>query len=71
MTASDGKSWSPDPDAALKALIRQTIEDAGDLKPDALPHRIRERLKGRVTGDIDLDAYIRAVMEDIKKERRR
>lgn len=60
--------WEPDKSAALKALIRQTIESAGDIKPDALPHRIKDRLKDFAAGDVDLDQYIRDVLDEIDKD---
>lgn len=61
------EKWSPDKEAALKALIRQTIDAAGAADSDSLPHRVKQRLKGQATGDLDVDAYVKEVL----KERRR
>jgi len=60
------KNWKPD-EETLKALIRKTIEAAGPIAPDALPSRIKERLKGLVTGDLDVDAYVREVMAETRR----
>ena len=64
---TDKTGWSPDKEEAVKKLIRQTIASAGDEDPAALPHRVRERLKGQATGDIDVDAYVREVLRDKRK----
>lgn len=65
----DEKSWTPDSDEALKALIRQTIKDIGEGDPSALPHRVRERLKGRAKGDLDVEAYVREVLAEQKRRK--
>lgn len=65
MTEKPG--WSPDKEEALKALIRQTIDAAGTSDPAAIPHRVKERLRGRAIGDLNVDKYI----DDVLKERRR
>ncbi|GAB4532934.1 MAG: hypothetical protein Kow00133_21070 [Amphiplicatus sp.] len=62
------KDWSPDKEEALKALIRQTIKAAGTDDPAALPHRVKERLKGQATGDFDVEAYVRAVLKEQKRK---
>jgi hypothetical protein len=62
-------AWSPDKEAALKMLIRQTIDAAGASDPAALPHRVKERLKGQATGDLDIDAYVKQVLAERKKKR--
>ena len=67
---ADKKQWAPDKEEALKALIRQTISSAGLHDPATLPHRVKERLKGRATGDLDVDAYIRQVLEEEKRKHR-
>jgi hypothetical protein len=51
---------------ALKALIRETVASAGGIAPDAIPHRVKERLKGQALGDLNVDRLI----EDALKERR-
>lgn len=61
------EKWKPeDGEAALKALIRATVKDAGPIDPGALPHRVKERLRGRIAGDLDLDAYIRDILAETK-----
>lgn len=66
---ADKSPWKPDADEALKALIRQTIGELGGDDPSTLPHRIRERLKGRAKGDLDIDAYVREVLAEQKKRK--
>lgn len=51
-------------EAALKALIRSTIAGAGSLAPDAIPHRVKEQLKGQATGNVDLDRLIREAIAE-------
>lgn len=60
----NAENWSPEKERALKALIRKTIDLSGDQDPDVLPHRVRERIKGRATGDLDIDAYVREVLAE-------
>ncbi|MEE2690863.1 MAG: hypothetical protein VX640_04895 [Pseudomonadota bacterium] len=67
---ADKKRWTPDSEEALKALIRQTIASAGLHDPASLPHRVKERLKGQATGDLDVDAYVRQVLEEEKRKHR-
>jgi hypothetical protein len=59
-------NWTPDKEEALKALIRQTIDAAGTADPDVLPHRVKQRLKGQATGDLDVDAYVKEVLKERK-----
>ena len=54
---------------ALKALIRETIGASGGLAPDAIPHRVKERLRGQAVGDADLDRMIREAIAEQKKPR--
>lgn len=61
---ADKQKWTPDSDEALKRLIRETIDAAKADDPAQIPHRVRERLKGRATGDLDVDAYVREVMRE-------
>ena len=44
---------------ALKKLIRDTVNAAGAVAPDDIPHRVKERLKGQAFGDFDVEAYIK------------
>lgn len=50
-------------DEALKKLIRETVAKAGAIAPDDIPHRVKERLKGQATGDLDIDACIAEAMK--------
>lgn len=59
--------WKPSDEEALKALIRKTIRSAGELDPAAIPSRVKERLRGRATGDLDVDEYIREALADAGK----
>ena len=61
--------WKPDDAEALKALIRATIAAAGPIDPGAIPSRVKERLRGHATGDLDVDAYIKEVLAETKRER--
>jgi len=51
---------------ALKALIRQTVAEAGKMAPDEIPHWVKERIRGQAAGDLDVEAYVR----DLLKKRR-
>ena len=62
----DKSKWKPDDENALKALIRATIKNAGPVDPAAIPSKVRERIKGRVTGDVDIDAYVKHVLEELR-----
>lgn len=64
---ADKSAWSPDKEEALKALIRQTIDAAGAGDPASLPHRVKERLKGRATGELDVEAYVKEVLRERSK----
>lgn len=64
------KDWDPQYDEdALKALIRATVMNAGPIEPDLLPSKVRERIKGRATGDLDVDSYIRQILRETGKKR--
>ncbi|MEM9015073.1 MAG: hypothetical protein AAGB02_08190 [Pseudomonadota bacterium] len=54
-------------DEALRKLIRETISAAGPIDPAALPHKIREQIKNRTTGKIDVEQYIDEVLRETKK----
>ena len=60
--------WKPDDDEALKALIRKTIKSAGEIDPAAIPSKVRERLKGQATGDLDVDAYIAEALAEAARK---
>jgi len=55
-------------DEALKKIIRDTVAGIGDIAPDEIPHKVKERIRGRVVGDLDIDAYISEAMENRKKK---
>jgi hypothetical protein len=55
---------------ALKSLIRETIVASGGMAPEAIPHRVKERLKGQAVGDADLDRLIREAIAEQKKPAR-
>jgi hypothetical protein len=67
---ADKSTWSPDKEEALKELIRQTIDAAGAGDPATLPHRVKERLKGRAIGDLDVEAYVKAVLRERERKRK-
>ena len=60
-------NWKPDSDAALKALIRQTIDEMGEADAATLPHRVRRRLKEQAASDADIDRLV----DQVLAERRR
>ena len=64
---TDDNKWSPDKDAALKALIRETVKGAGAMSADAIPHQIKEQIRAHASGDIDVEAYVAKVLAEIKK----
>lgn len=55
---------------ALKALIRETLAAFGGMAPEAIPHRVKDRLKGQAIGDADLDRLIREAIAEQKKAAR-
>ncbi len=62
-------NWTPDRYAAIRALIRSTIQSAGDIAPDQLPHHVRSMIKDHVEGDRDIDAYIAQVLKEEKSKK--
>ncbi len=62
------KKWKPDDEESLKDLIRATIKSAGAIDPAQLPSKIREQVKGRVSGDIDIDAYVKKVLAEERRK---
>lgn len=55
---------------ALRQLVIEAIEGLGDLAPDELPHRVRQKLRDQATGAVDLDALIREALEAQSSGRR-
>ena len=68
MSAEDnGKEVEQDPKEAIRAIIRATVSAAGEPDPDTLPHLVRARLEGHAGGDVDVDAYVAEVLEEMKR----
>jgi hypothetical protein len=61
-------AWKPEKKEAIKALIRDTINAAGPTSPDALPHKIRDKVKAQIEGEIDLDVLIAEVLRDMRRD---
>ena len=57
-------TWKPDDEEGLKALIRATIKSAGSVDPALLPSKVRDQIKARIKGDIDIDAYVKRVLAE-------
>ncbi len=62
------KKWKPDDEESLKELIRATIKSAGSIDPAQLPSQIRKQIEGRVSGDVDIDAYVKKILAEEKKK---
>jgi hypothetical protein len=63
-----GKDETPkDKAEAIRQIIRATVSAAGEPDPDTLPHIVRKRLEGHATGDVDVDAYVREVLAEMRK----
>ncbi len=62
--------WTPDRDKAIKALIRETINAAGDIPADKLPHHLRATLKEQIEGNAMLDVYIAEILNEERKKTR-
>lgn len=54
----------------LKKLIADTVDSAGGLAPDEIPHRVRERLKDQALGDRDLEELIADALKGRAGKRR-
>lgn len=63
----DDNKPETDPTEAIKAIIRATVSASGEPDPETLPHIVRKRLEGHVAGDVDVNAYVREVLEEMKK----
>ncbi len=67
---TDKKSqWTPEDEESIKDLIRATIKSAGSTDPALLPSRVREQIKGRMTGKMDIDAYVKRVLAEEQKKK--
>lgn len=64
---AENQEWSPDKETALKALIRATIDSAGPIAPELLPHKVKTALKGQASGAVDLDSLIKQVLQEMRK----
>ena len=56
-----------DREKALKALIRDTIAKAGKLPPEAIPHRVKTRLRNQAVGDADIDKLIAEALAEQRR----
>ena len=61
-------TWKPDDEEDIKILIRATIKSAGTNDPALLPSKIRKQIEGRLTGKIDVDAYVKRVLAEEQKK---
>ena len=66
----DRSADDQDPKEAIRAIIRATVSASGEPDPATLPHLVRSKLEGHATGDVDVDAYVREVMEEMRKAER-
>lgn len=57
-------NWKPEDEDSIEELIRATIKNAGLTDPALLPSKVREQIKGRLKGDIDIDAYVKRVLAE-------
>ena len=64
---TDPKDSATDPAEAIKNIIRATVSAAGEPDPDTLPHLVRGRLQDHALGEKEIDAYVREVMEEMRK----
>jgi hypothetical protein len=62
------QNWKPDDDETLKDLIRATIKSAGVSDPAALPSKVREQIRARISGDIDINDYVKKVLAESRKD---
>jgi hypothetical protein len=67
---SDPAIGKSEREAALKALIRDTIAKAGNLPPEAIPHRVKTRLRNQAVGDADIDKLIEEALAEQRKSAR-
>lgn len=64
--AGEGRGEEADPAEAIRNIIRATVSAAGEPDPATLPHLIRSQLEGRVSGDVDIDAYVAQVLGEMR-----
>ena len=62
--------WTPDRDAAIRAIIEQTISATGDVDAGELPHRLKAALKSHVTEGPDLDALVEKILKEERSKAR-
>ncbi len=65
--ANKQQNWTPDDEEGLKKLIRATLKSAGSIDPAVLPSRVRDQIKARVTGDVDIDDYVKKILAEERK----
>lgn len=61
------QNWQPDDDDVLKELIRSTIKSAGVNDPSILPSKIRAQIRARISGDTNIDDYVKKVLAETRK----
>ena len=64
---AENQKWSPDKEAALKALIRATIDSAGPIAPELLPHKVKTALQDQASGAVDIDRLIKQVLKEMRE----
>ena len=66
MMSSD-KTWKPEFDeATLRGLIEEAVQAIGPNDPGLSPPKVRARLVGRITGEVDLDRLIGEIIAEQK-----
>lgn len=61
------KKWQPDMEETIRYIIRATVSASGAVDPEELPHLVRSRMQGQVSGDVDVDDYVKSVLAKMKK----
>ena len=52
---------------AIRNIIRATVSAAGEPDPATLPHLVRQRLGDHAMGEKEVEAYVREVLEEMRK----
>ena len=59
-----------DKEKALKKLIGETVTSAGAIAPDEIPHKVKDRIRRQVCGDLDAESYVMEATKNGKKANR-
>ncbi|MGV6802494.1 MAG: hypothetical protein ACWA5L_11285 [bacterium] len=59
--------WQPDIEVTIRALLKSFAAEGRLIQPDELPSLVKSRLADQVSGQTDIDATIKAVLEQMKK----